>query len=596
MHLINAKYKIMDTFEKNPHQSLMLGVSLEDPDDVVVINEVLWSPLFTTELVDTLCEGMLNLKDHSLDAQSCQLVTSYHHGMPVGNYLTGRTLPFRTRINLCYEYLKAMTSYNRFPAWVQDILIDEDQIIVWESKLHYNELLILKTDDADHQASVTFYSIRRKVHQMLSRLTGASAEMSEALTGFMTRLAAPDSEFDSLQAVYDAFQKVYLYDYYLDQDDTVRPTAAVEAHSEPVDTAGPVIIPILPVQGLPTDEPDPEETDWIFPDAEPKEEPLPQEHVEPDAPSEDGLPSEPEIKSAEEDIDSDMEKNLELFFNRQRGGTTEPDVYPEEPAERRKGIMALLAIAAVIFVIAAAAIYYFGNAGAPTASFDAQFNEGVWTLTNTSEFKGKATLKRSEWTVYLEGQLIDLYDMPNLTLTVEEPGTYQVVLRVMDSNGKWSQPFKKTLEAKAAAPGDAQPASDTPLSEGERMDQYTWKFDADRVVKDQTFVRDGAYSLRITPGKSPATLEISGIMVNKNGMASLWVASEKADAFTVTFTGYNQEAKLFTKKFDIDPLGPMQWEMRQFTIDSEKVVNRLVITVDGASVIYIDDLSIDSYK
>ncbi len=583
VHLIHGQYKILDVFEKNTLQSLMLGSSFENPEDIAVINEIIWSPLFTPELLQSLLGGFINLQSHSEDDVSCQLVTPYHKGMPIAKYLPSRSLSFQNRINLCYEFLKAMVSYTDFPYWVQDILIDEDQIIVWEDQLLYNELLILKTDEPSYPDRVSFSRIQKKLHGVLVKMIGNSADASPALLSFMERLSANAPELNSLQAVYDDFQKVFLYDYYLNQDDTVQPAAPVAA------------IPVLPVEEpIPVDETELAVTE---PDAGP----------EPAFPGDEGIcETDPEeipedapmlAPHAEMDaVDADMEKNLELFFNRDRTPAG-VDENKEDAREKKKSLLWMILAAIGVILIVWAAIHTFLPAGKPVAAFTGTQKDGIWVLENKSTFTNKAAVKRCEWTVYQNGKLIDLYDTYDLTLALEEEGAYQVVLRVMDHDGKWSALYQETLENKLAGSSGELPAGvPTAPSGPEKMDQFTLKFTKERTHQDTAFFRTGSYSLQVSAGKKPEIIDVQGVKLDKDGMVSLWVASENTDAVSLVFTGYNKNTKVFSKDVSHKPMASRQWEMRQFNVESDKAVDRMTIAVKADSLINLDDLNIDSYK
>lgn len=605
MHPISTQYRILDVFEKNPLQSLMLGASHEQPDEIAVINEILWNPLFTRELAASLYEGFIGLKSHSEDQASCQLVTAYHPGMPIGKYLSSRSLSFRTRINFCYEFLKAMVSYNSFPAWTQDILIDEDQIIVHNDQLMVNELFILKTDDAAYADRISFADVQRKVHQILSNLISGGPEASPALLAFMDRLGRQEEALGDLQAIYDEFQKVYLYDYYLNLD-----------HGSPPVT--PVVLPsdehTVPVDELPftedftfeeADLQDFQETDASNPEyieADAEVAPIPTESIAAaqESPEEDPMVSGPADVLADDDIDPDMEKNLELFFSKNQRSSETSEAVENRPDRRRRGLWLVLGVMALLLIVWGG-LQLFGSSKKPVADFTGTYENGLWQLKNQSTYPGETTLNRSEWTIYQGGKLINLYDTEDLALALEEEGVYQIVLRVMDSNGTWSAPVKKALEhfpsgaaASASKPEDA--ASGNESSDSEAMDQYTLKYSPQRTQVDTAFFRNGSYSLQITPDKKPEILEVQGIMVDKNGMVSLWIASENTEAITLSFTGKNQNNRVFTRDIVHKPLAPRQWEMIQFTIEADRMVNNIAISVRTNALINLDDLNIDSYK
>lgn len=552
----------------------MLGSSVENPEDIVVINEVIWSPLFTRELVESLFSGFINLRTHSEDNVSCQLVTAYHKGMPINKYLSTRTLPFRNRINLCYEFLKAMVSYNDYPPWIQDILIDEDQIIVWNDQLLYNELLILKTDNADYGEKISFTKVQKKIHRIIGMLTGDSLDASPALLTFLERLKGNAAELDSLHSIYDGFQKVYLYDYYLDQDDSIQSAPAV-----------------VPVPIILTDE-----NDMEIPD-EKQEDPVSESSPAVLSPQVETLVPPPvELDS----VDADMEKNLELFFNRNRQESENPAEKKNDPKRIRNWFWIMLGIAGLSIAVWAAS-QFFMSGKAPVASYTSTKNDTVWVLENKSTFSDKTSFKRCEWTVFQNGKLIDLYDTYDLTLALEEEGIYQVVLRVMDSDGNWSNLYQTALDNHPSGNSPESPQSGADPSTGsisgvEKMDQFALKFSDDRTHKDSAFFRTGSYSLQVSPGSKAEVIEVKGVLLDNNGMVSIWIASENADAVTLVFTGYNQNSKVFSKEISHKPMTPWQWEMRQFTVESDKPVNRMTISVKGNSLINLDDLTIDSYK
>lgn len=586
MHLVHGQYKILDVFEKNAFQSMMLGSSVENPEDIVVINEVVWSPLFTPELLQTLLAGFINLQSHSEDEVSCQLVTPYHQGMPIGKYLVSRSLSFQHRINLCYEFLKALVSYSAFPPWIQDILIDEDQIIVWEDNLLYNELIILRTSDPAYPETVGFTRIQKKLHAMIGKLIGSPAEASPALLNFLERLKEAAPELDTLQAVYDDFQKVFLYDYYLNQDDTV-PAVAPPA-----------------ILTLPFEEEAPASEDIPEPEAAGYEPAIPEEAAAPWDPDEPAPPDETETAEAfippiieMDSVDADMEKNLELFFNRNRTPAG-PDTGTEESNERKKSRLWLLLAGVGLALIVWAAVYTFLPGGKPVAAFTSTQKDGVWVLENKSTFPKQAALKRCEWTVYQNGQLIELFDTYNLTLALEDKGSYQVVLRVMDHDGRWSAKYQETLENNPGGTGPApEGASAQPAASGaEKLDQYTLKYSPERTHQDTAFFRTGSYSLQVSAGKKPETLDIQGVKLEDNGMVSFWIASEDTRDISLVFTGYNQNTKVFTQEVNHAPLSARQWEMRQFTVNSDRPVNRMTLTVKADSLVNLDDLSVGSFK
>lgn len=603
MHLIDAQYRILDVFEKNPLQSLMLGSSADNPDDIVVINEIIWSPLFTRELAESIFDGLISLKAHSEDDTSCQLVTTYHKGMPIIKYLSSRSLPFSNRINLCYGFLKDMVSYTAFQPWMQDILIDEDQIIVWEDQLLYNELLVFKTDDASYPESIPFSKVQKKISRLIGKLIGNVQDASPALIRFMDRLKNGAEDLDSLQGIYEEFQKVYLYDYYLDQDDLLQESSSGTVILMPDDTDAETELPVdedLEPEAEISHDPAPAPSIWDSPLEEP---PVIMDADEFGINPFDSSENEPSvvlpILQQLDAVDSDMEKNLELFFNRDKQQAEMPVEEEEQPEKKRKWPWLIAAVLLIALALWASSDLLFPSKD-PVADFSGGLENGVWHLKNTSTFSKGETFKRSEWLVYLDGNLIARYDTQDLTFPLEDAGTYRVTLRVMDNSGRWSPLIKKTLDSTQKNDSSTSPsATDSPADPavgGEEMDQLKVTFSADRTQMDTEFFRTGSYSLKINPGKTPEILEVKDLSLSNNGMVSLWIAGDNTAAVTMAFTGYSKNSKTFVKEFTHNPVASKEWEMRQFTVESKTPVDRITVSIKSNASVYIDDLNIDSFK
>lgn len=610
VHPVNMKYKPLDVFEKNPLQSLTMAVSTENPEDVFVINEILWGPLFTKDLAEAIQTDLINSVETSQDAESFQLITPYHKGMPIDKYLESRTLPAKNRLNLCYELLKSLATYTFFPPWVQDILIDQEQIVVWDDQLRFNELLIMKSDEPELLEAISFEEIKLKLHQLVRHIAGSNAQSTPAFSSFMSRLQeVGNREFADLQSIYAEFKKVYLYDYYLDkeEDQSSAPMEEVIAGSSVLGAVSGFIDEYTTDGVILESEPVPDGTSALVLSDDGRDKEATDDTASewlPESASSHGLPENTPVESADtadfDEIDEDMEKNLDLFFNRrstEQADDSQPADEDEIAPQKKNRFLPLLAILLFGLIVWGASFFLLGG-GAPKASFTVTPVGSSWHLKNTTTFSGDAVFQRAEWTVSKAGQVIDIYDTQDLILTFDESGIYDVVLKVMDSNGKWSKPYKQSIVHNTDKKDTVDGNNSNGSSSGgeEKMDRYTLKFNPERTLKDDEMLRTGQYSLMIAPGSKAEVIEIGGINIKQNGIVSIWIASENGAPITLVFKGYNQNKEVFTKTFDIKPVAPMEWEMRQFTVEASQQINRMTISVKSSEVVYLDDLSIDSYK
>lgn len=605
------KYRVTGTLEKNRNQTILLAAPIDKPQEVAVINEIKWADHITPELAHQIKAAFTNLEGYEESNGCLRLVTRYHQGYPLRKYLESFNPSDQQRLNLCYEMLQGLSAYDSLPCWIQNILIDEGQIILWEDTLSFNELLIL----ADSETPVdptSFNPIAHKLGRLMRMTLGDSEENCRSTAKLFERLMAPASGYSSIGAVYDDFQKIFLYDLFLDSEASVPIN---DTNTAPIDSAvdDRVGVPIPMDPGTEGEEPPesdgiryiPEIPEEPFPDtisetvADPAPEVVPTAQLSSAAPEPEALPAAapPDVPQQEDPLDAELERNLDLFFKRDAAQASEENGFESKKLSTRslKGILAVLLIITGLLCILYAATA--SRKADIEPAFKKVQTDGIWYLQNTTVIPKATQIRRYEWNVLSDGKTIAAYDSEDLTLPLEKDGRYEVTLRMQDSKGRWSPTFKDTLDhrspAKKVAEGSGTSESGV---DSEPLSRFSLQYDNTRISQDTAICRSGNVSLKFQPGPGSTLLTVRDFYLSGQGIVSFWILGEANQTIQLTFRGYNRNQERFSKSLTHKATGNGQWDMIQFPVKAEGQLENMTVSVHSSRNVWLDDLSIESYK
>ncbi len=83
------KFNVLEVFEQNPYQKIMMGAQVNNPDDVVVINVFKKGPQLAPDFLETAQNALSNVIHVEDNSDELVLVTDYQEGMSLHNYLEG---------------------------------------------------------------------------------------------------------------------------------------------------------------------------------------------------------------------------------------------------------------------------------------------------------------------------------------------------------------------------------------------------------------------------------------------------------------------------------------------------------------------------
>lgn len=547
------KFNVLEVFEQNPYQKIMMGAHIDNPDAVVVINIFKKGPHLPGDFLETAKGALSNvIHTESNDSEEI-LVTDYREGMSLNSYLESGDHAFDSRFALAQVFMDKSLSYENFNNYFKSIFLDDNQIIIQDDQLMMNELVIV---DEQIESSPSFDHVLGKIAATLELVfkhgkgAGSDEKGTERADAFIHSLKDNKGVYTSLQDVVDAFRKAFIYE--AEGDDSL---------------AVPPVIPII-------------DTDSG------------EAQASGETPQDADAGAATPVNGKEIELEG-LEVVDEIFSDKGDG-----------KEKRKKGgplAFILILLAAII------AFFMFANPFAekevklPEASFVRQEIDGKLQFKNTSQaFGDDNAIVMSAWTVYaiiddVEKQL-KTSEEDNLELIIKNSGTYKVELKVQDKNENWSLPASEEFNYTVSGMGDLEEESNgEETAQPEKLEKYLIEYRSDNVLTDTELYRSGTQSIKMDLTQGDAEFALQDIKMEDNSIVSMWMLSDGTTPVTITLKGYNGSALVFTKTVTHVPRAANIWEMVEAKVNGQNV-DSLYMTFSGQSTIWIDDIDISTFK
>ncbi|BEP28557.1 hypothetical protein [Helicovermis profundi] len=608
-------FNILEVFEKNDYQKILMGTKIDSADDVVVINIFNKNDIFNTEFFNNLKSSLTNLIHIEENENEIISVTEYKEGTSFSNYLKENTLSAEKANLLANEYINKINNYDSFNNYFKNIFIDENQIIVKDDHLFFNELIII--DDAI-KSITPFNKVTSKITSVLNKINKLTSNSSPRITDFVDELKNDSTKFLSFNSMRSAFEEnVISKDAPINND-----------NSEILSNLGNASLGALAAKSLL----DKENT----------------YEVNAEDLSETSSPNTPEINdnleeikndptqnssdeklltnsNTEDDFDLDKSKNENKLDNSTKEDYANDNIInndsneieldglnisninedsTEERPEKKKtsgiilfALLGLLLAVAIVFILP-----LFKKDQPPVASYERTSYEDSIKFTNTSKVFGKNNkIVKAVWTVTKGKDVLYTSDkLDELILNFKSDGDYTVSLKVKDANDLWSEAYEENIAYKAT---DMNPingdGTDISAEVKEKLDKYSITYDSSgNVIDDYEIFRSGNHSIKLdlTKNKGKSTISLDNISIDKNYIISLWVMSDNTNEIGIDFKGYSDGVSKFSKSISFTPKAENVWEMVQVKVNTSKI-NKLTITFDSlGSTVWVDDIEMETYK
>ncbi|MCH4890370.1 hypothetical protein EZV73_22495 [Acidaminobacter sp. JC074] len=138
------KYDIIDTFDDNQFQTVLMGIDTLTMVDIVIINKLKSSIDLDDDffrLYQDICDNLISLERGQ---DETVIINKYKQSQLLNDYLHEEDLSFESRVLLAKSFLLQAVNYQEFTNAIKIILINEDQLTVRNNQLHFSNYLFLK--------------------------------------------------------------------------------------------------------------------------------------------------------------------------------------------------------------------------------------------------------------------------------------------------------------------------------------------------------------------------------------------------------------------------------------------------------------------
>lgn len=601
----SEKFNVLEVFEQNPYQKIIMGTKKTSTDDVVVINVFNKGEHLDSKFVSDLFSSLQSLAFFEETDTELTIATNYNEGMSLSNYIESSELTDAYRKALATEYLKRLKNYESFDPYFLSLFAEDKQLIINEGDFVFNELLIF---DENLKGTHTFDRVVEKISETLEKIllspsaAGPSTYSEAAIPAFIESLKTTTGQYPDLDTLSSRL---------LDAFEGTVPSAPEE---KPKST--PVVAPIVPptpeTQEVVADKPEVTQEAEVAQTPEPVEASVPVTPV-PEVPSEtasvpptvEDLSEEtsPVENTSDELTQASTDNNPIELEDVTYSDSDLDEIFAETERENRKKRSMWLFLIAILLIVGLFGKFVFFKEAKipPVASFERIEQDDKIVFTNTSTANGdNNSITVAHWIVESGGkEFYNSKDNFNIELVLKNDGTYKVTLKVQDKKGLWSEPFSEEFDYTVSKLGtiDEVLNPDGDLDVNEKLNKYTITLE-DTSSYDTEIKRGGSKSIKLdlaaNNGKGKVTLE--DIFIDNNYIISMWLMTDGSDPVKIQFTGYNSGSVKFVKSVTHNPTAMNLWEMVEVSGGSNLIDKlEIVFTSDNATV-WLDDIELSSYK
>ncbi|SHJ70509.1 hypothetical protein [Paramaledivibacter caminithermalis] len=575
------KYKILKTFKKDTLQNVLIGSNKENDSNVVVINILYKDKTFEVLSKLQLSKGLHNLVHLEENQNSLIVITEYKEGTPLDVYLSYFDTTLKHKINLAYEYMTKIVRYDIFHNSVKKVLIDESQINIKNGELHFSELLFLNDDFSD---PISFNIIASKIASIIEKIVFTKTNtqdiyyQSEAkkITEFINRLRKDANNFNSIEEVYDAFRKIYIYNFFMDEEYKLDNKDKEALHLNEKNNN----LPHNKIIGF-------NEMDNL------------------------------KNNSKKLDVDKSIKAGLAMSSNNRIMNSNEILIGNEENAfdyenpneykRKSRNYMPIVVIGGILVVILLFSILYkpvlnFLNLSTTSshtkteAYFEySKISSNTYYFENKSKIFGKDNdTTQISWQIYKRDKLVEeINDEPSLKIRFENQGEYRIVLTITDKYGNTDNYdeiiYNNTMEIDELK---------NKIESEEKLNNLSLVYSNESIVKDYNAYRSGDHSLKLgKKGKfNSQKIIIDKINITDVPSLSMWIAPSSKENIKILVRGFKNNKSQFLKHVTFSPKEINTWELVEISGLSENIDKIEITFKNFNSPIWLDDIIIGSYK
>ena len=208
-----SKYKVVETFERNIYQEVLIAERIELPEDYVVINIVKVKNGIAKVAEELKHAELPFVIDKEINEDEVVLVTNGNIAESLLGYLERSSLTFDEGVERVEEFINVIRLYDSLSNALKKILINMNQIAIDNGEIVMSDLLLF--DDVA-SLETNFQSVCRAVagiiRGILVRTNGVTAneEYKSITYGFIEELEKSSEKYKSIFDIYIGFKSKIL--------------------------------------------------------------------------------------------------------------------------------------------------------------------------------------------------------------------------------------------------------------------------------------------------------------------------------------------------------------------------------------------------
>lgn len=206
MNFDYKKYDIIDIFEENANQLILMAIENTSYEDVVIINKITKSDFINSDFVHNYRSISSNVVSISETDEQVIIVNNYKDTQILTDYLKENTFDFTERTRIAKSFLTQVCNYAPLSYPLQKLLIKTDQLTIKNNLLIFSDYLFLDK----YYVDVDFFDIMPSIGQTLKIILQLHKEAittkMSLLISFIETLINGEAEFFDYNGIYDEFK------------------------------------------------------------------------------------------------------------------------------------------------------------------------------------------------------------------------------------------------------------------------------------------------------------------------------------------------------------------------------------------------------
>ncbi len=202
------KYDIIDTFDENRYQTVLMGIDNSNYEDIVIINKLYKSEHINNDFMEhykKLADNILSVYEAD---KEITVINQYEQASLLSDFLTESSLDLDERIRLGKSFLYQLSDFSSFDLGMQMVFIQSDQLTIKNGVLKFSNYIFLKEFQTETSQIDLFREIGKTLELILQLHREKLTSELSTLQQFIYQLLNSNDMNYSYNELYNRFKVV----------------------------------------------------------------------------------------------------------------------------------------------------------------------------------------------------------------------------------------------------------------------------------------------------------------------------------------------------------------------------------------------------